>query len=120
MKEKKHNLPKLKGKVFNRTQKYYADGPEGAEFLVYEGEDVPEGVTISKNNVCYGLGSPDKLRVKRIPAMWGWSDEGGFCNNFDTPQEAIEDYLKLTKKGVHKYFKEFCDKDCGEDESATK
>jgi len=80
------------GKIIDKTKEAYADGPEGAKYLVYEGDDVPEGVSIAKNNVAWGAREGDPLRIKRFPPMWGWSGGGGFCINYDTPQEAIEAY----------------------------
>lgn len=84
-----------KGKIIDKTQEYYSKGPEGAEYLVYEGEDVPEGVLIFKSNV--GITGKGILRVSPFGSFWGWSKGNSFHVNFKTPQEAIDNYLNLIK-----------------------
>lgn len=78
--------------IINKTKEFYPDLPD-AEYLLFEDPSVPEGVTISKNNVLQSL--TGKLVVKQKEGYWGWNSGGSFCRNFKTPEEAIADYQNL-------------------------
>ena len=82
------------GKIIDKTKKYYPEEPEGAKYLEYVGEDIPEGCKITFNNVVVACNSKE-LKISRFTqSRWGWEDNGGFCRNFNSPEEAIEAYKK--------------------------
>ena len=86
------------GKIIDKTKEFYSD-LEGAEYKVYEGEDVPEGVEIIGSNVSMNTKG---LTISRFGFLWGWSDNHGFMRNFHSPEEAINNYKKMKKEGFVK------------------
>lgn len=79
--------------IIDKTKEYYPDLPD-AEYLLFDDPSVPEGVIISKSNVLMGLKSK-KLVAKKNMGYWGWAFGDSFCQNFNSPEEAIADYKKL-------------------------
>ena len=81
--------------IINKTKDYYPD-LENAEYLVFEDPSLPPNLIISKNNVMQSLKGQ---LVVRGTGHWGWSYKSSFCYNFNTPEEALANFLKYKKKG---------------------
>lgn len=80
------------GKILDKTKEYYKD-IEDAKYLVFEDEKIPENVTIFGSNVV--ISTTGKLKVGRFGFSWGWSSPSGFHKNYSSPEEALDEYLRI-------------------------
>jgi len=67
---------------------------DGAKFLEYRGSDVPEELTVTFSNVLF-RSDTGKDYVSDVDCdQWGWHNGVSFTGGFETPKDAIDNYLE--------------------------
>lgn len=78
--------------IVDKSLEYYPD-LIGARYLKFVSDKIPEGVTIYCSNVCTN-GRNEAVISRFSYEHWGWAAPEGFDCQYDTPEEALDAYLK--------------------------
>lgn len=82
------------GTIIDRTKEFYPT-LEGATYLQWQDESIPEGVEITCSNVV--INGKGELSTSKFGSYWGWTSGGSFHRNFQTPEEALSHYNATTE-----------------------
>lgn len=83
------------GQIIDKTKEHYKD-LKGAKYLEFISNELPSELIVYYSNV--SITGSGKLTISRFPAKWGWVYHNSFHKNFDTPEEAVEDFKKYFKR----------------------